>query len=204
MHSSPHRNNSDFQLRHFMANTCHTADIAWCLMYEQRLDIQIKLDATRAKLLRRQAKKVEIERDLLSDDELIRLNAQADLIEWKSGEGLLEMAVLGAEQELATIKSIMDELEPQRKYGNMSVLEAAQAAQREEWCLEFKRRTENYLLSIGTIPEDQLNAMRNHPDFETQIVPHVQELLLKMESSKNKMELLTNNKALLLEVSNAS
>ena len=182
-----------------MANSCHTADTAWCLMYEQRLDIQIKLDATHAKLLRRQARKIEIERDLLSDDELIRLNAQADMIEWKSGEGLLEMAVLGAEQELATIKSIMDELEPQRKYGNMSVLEAAQAAQREEWCLEFKRRTENYLLSIGTIPEDQLNAMRNHPDFEAQIVPHVQQLLLKMESSQNKMELLTNNRALLLE-----
>lgn len=186
-----------------MANSCHTADTAWCLMYEQRLDIQIKLDATHAKLLRRQARKIEIERDLLSDDELIRLNAQADMIEWKSGEGLLEMAVLGAEQELATIKSIMDELEPQRKYGNMSVLEAAQAAQREEWCLEFKRRTENYLLSIGTIPEDQLNAMRNHPDFETQIVPHVQQLLLKMESSKNKMELLTNNRALLLEATHA-
>lgn len=196
MHSSPHRNNSDFQLRYFMANNCHTADIAWCLMYEQRLDIQIKLDSTRAKVLRRQAKKAEIDRNLKSEDEPTRLNAQADLIEWQSGEGLLEMAIKGAEMEIATINSIMNELEPQRKYAYLPVLEASQAAQREEWCLEFKRRSENYLLSTGTIPEDQLNAMRNHPDFENQIVPHVEKLMIKIKT-QDKMTLLTNNRMLL-------
>lgn len=179
-----------------MANNCHTADIAWCLMYEQRLDIQIKLDSTRAKVLRRQAKKAEIDRNLKSEDEPTRLNAQADLIEWQSGEGLLEMAIKGAEMEIATINSIMNELEPQRKYAYLPVLEASQAAQREEWCLEFKRRSENYLLSTGTIPEDQLNAMRNHPDFENQIVPHVEKLMIKIKT-QDKMTLLTNNRMLL-------
>jgi hypothetical protein len=196
MHSSPHRNNSDFQLRYFMANNCHTADTAWCLMYEQRLDIKLKLDATKAKLLRRKAKRLEIEEDLQSEKESERLKAQADLIEWEGNEGLLEMAIKGAEQELATIESIMSELEPQRKYGHLPVLEASQAAQREEWCLEFKRRTENYLLSIGTIPEDHLNAMRNHPDFQSAIVPHVENLMQQISTSKNKMALLTSNKLL--------
>ena len=98
-----------------MANNCHTADIAWCLMYEQKLDIQIKLDATKAKELRRKAKRMEIDESLKSEDPVKQLNAQADLIEWKSGEGLLEIAILGAEQEIATIESIMVELEPQRK-----------------------------------------------------------------------------------------
>jgi len=180
-----------------MANNCHTADIAWCIMYEQKLDIHIKLESTKAKLLRRRAKFIEIERDLESTDPVKQLNAQADLIEWQSGEGMLEMAILGAEQELATITSIMDELEPQRKYADLPILEAAQAAQREEWLLEFQRRTENYLLSVGTIPEDHLNAMRSHPDFESSLVPFITEVIHKIGVNKDKMTLLTNNRMLI-------
>ena len=197
MHSSPHRNNSDFQLRYFIANGCHTADVAWCLMYEQKLDIQIKLESTKAKMLRRKAKMLEIEQGLASTDPIKQLNAQADLIEWQSGDGMLEMAALGAEQELATITSIMDELEPQRKYAHLPLLEASQAAQREEWLLDFQRRTENFLLSKGTIPEDHLNAMRNHPDFETNIVPFITDVLQKISMDKDKMGLLTNNRMLI-------
>lgn len=197
MHSAPHRNNSDFQLRYFIANNCHTADIAWCVLYEQKLDIFTKLEATKAKLVRRKAKKLEIDEKLKSASEVDRLNAQADLIDWESGEGMLEMAIKGAEQELATIESLMAELEPQRKYGHLPVLEASQVAQREEWLLEFKRRTENYLLSIGTIPEDQLNAMRNHPDFEAEIVPHVKQVSYQINKSDDKLALLTNNRVLL-------
>jgi len=166
-------------------------------MYEQRLDIYTKLEATKARLVRRKARKLEIDERLKSDNEVDRLMAEADLIEWKSAEGMLEMAIKGAEQELATIESVMAELEPHRKYGHLPVLDASQAAQREEWLLEFKRRTENYLLSIGTIPEDQLNAMRNHPDFEAEIVPHVQQIAHRITDSKDKMSLLTNNRKLL-------
>jgi len=200
MHSAPHRNNSDFQLRYFMANNCHTADTAWCLMYEQRLDIMLKLESTRARMLRREAKKAEIE-DILNDasaNKSAKLNAQADLMEWQSGEGLLELAIAGAEQEIATIEQIMAELEPQRKYGHLPVLEASQAAQREEWCLEFKRRCENYLLSIGTIPEDQLNAMRNHPDFEQEIIPHVRQISQRIQDAQDKLTILSGNKPLLI------
>lgn len=197
MHSSPHRNNSDFQLRYFMANNCHTADVAWCLMYEQKLDIQIKLASTKAGILKRKAKRVQIDEGINSTDLVKQLNGQADLIEWESGEGLLEMAILGAEQEIATIESIMAELELQRKYAHLSLLEASQAAQREEWLLEFQRRTENFLLSQGTIPEDQLNAMRNHPDFEVKLVPFITEVAQKIATNKDKMALLTNNRMLI-------
>jgi hypothetical protein len=167
------------------------------MMYEQKLDIQLKLDSTKAKMLRRKAKLIEIEQGLESTDPVKKLNAQADLIEWQSGDGMLEMAVLGAEQELATINTIMTELEPQRKYADLPILEAAQAAQREEWLLEFKRRTENYLLSMGTIPEDHLNAMRNHPDFESQLVPYITNVMNKIGMTKDKTKLLTNNRMLI-------
>ena len=196
MHSSPHRNNSDFQLRHFIANQCHTADVAWCVMYEQKLDIQMKLDATKARLIRRKAKKLEIDNNLNTNDPIQKLNAEADLLEWQSSNGMLEMAILGAEQEISTINSIMQELEPQRKYAHLPLLEAAQAAQQEEWKLEFKHRIENFLLSRGTIPEDQLQAMRSHPDFEVELVPHVQDMIQKISTSQNKMSLLTNKRML--------
>lgn len=157
----------------------------------------MKLEATKANLIRRQAKKLKIDAQLNATTEVEKLEAQADLIEWQSGQGLLEMAIQGAEQELATIETLMSELVPQRKYAHLDLLDAAQAAQREEWLLEFKRRTENYLLSIGTIPEDQLNAMRNHPDFESEIVPHVKHIASKIVNAENKMDLLTNNRMLL-------
>jgi hypothetical protein len=91
----------------------------------------------------------------------------------------------------------MAELEPQRKYANLPILEAAQAAQREEWLLEFQRRSENFLLSNGTIPEDHLNAMRNHPDFELKLVPFITEVAQKIATNKDKMALLTNNRMLI-------
>jgi hypothetical protein len=38
--------------------------------------------------------------------------------------------------------------------------------------------------------------MRSHPDFEAELVPHVQNMIEKISSSENKMSLLTNNKML--------
>jgi hypothetical protein len=197
MHSSPHRNNSDFQLRYFIANSCHTADTAWCLMYEQKIDIQIKLESTKAKVIKRKVKRIEIDQNINSKDPIKQLNAQADLIEWQSGDGLLELAISGAEQEIKTITAIMDELQPQRKYAHLSVLEAGQASQREEWLLEFKHRVENYLITRGTIPEDQLTAMRNHPDFETQLIPHITETAEKIGNRTDSINLLTTNRMLI-------
>jgi hypothetical protein len=165
-------------------------------MYEQKLDIQIKLDVTKARLIRRKAKKLEIDNNLNTNDPIQKLNAEADLLEWQSSDGMLEMAILGAEQEICTITQIMNELEPRRKYAHLPLLEAAQAAQQEEWKLEFKHRIENFLLSRGTIPEDQLQAMRSHPDFESELVPHVQEMVHKIANNENKMALLTNNRML--------
>lgn len=200
MHSAPHRNNSDFQLRHFVAGSCHTSDGAWNLLYEQMLDIKIKLETTKAKLIRR-----EIKRDMLKErsqqnlNKYERMELEAELIEFNSSEGLLELALQGAEQELASIQSMMAELEPMRQFAHLPFLEATEAAQRLEWLGEFKHRCENYLVSMGTIPHDQLEAMRKHPDFEQEIVPHVQQLSLKLEKSGSRIELLHNSNTLLLK-----
>ena len=199
MSSQPHRNNSDFQLRHFIAGGCHTADGAWNILYEQMLDIQIKIEHTKAQMLRRQAKIVEIEETLNDPDikQSIKLRAEADMIEWKSGEGLSELALAGAEKELETIKTIMVELEPHRKYGHLPLLEATEAAQHDEWREEFRSRVENFLITQGTIPEDQLRAMRSHPDFETHILPHIKGVSMRLENANDRLNLLTHTNVLL-------
>jgi hypothetical protein len=39
--------------------------------------------------------------------------------------------------------------------------------------------------------------MRNHPDFEAEIVPHVKQIASKISKTEDKMTLLTNNRQLL-------
>lgn len=198
MHSAPHRNNSDFQLRHFIAGSCHTADAAWNVLYEQMLDIKLKLESTKARILRREAQFITLaEQKNNIQNEADRLNYEASLIEFKSGEGLLELALAGAERELATIKSLMDELEPYRKYKHLPLLEATEAAQQDEWREEFICRVENYILSQGSIPHDQLDAMRKHPDFESSILPHIKKTFIALESANN-----TSNAVMLLKNNN--
>jgi hypothetical protein len=122
------------------------------------------------------------------------------LIEYNAGEGMLEMALAGADKELATIEGLMAELEPHRRYKDLPLLEATEAAQLDEWREEFRHRTENYLLSTGVIPHDQLEAMRKHPDFEAAILPHIKKTMLVLENAKstsNAVMLLKNHPSML-------
>jgi len=204
MSSQPHRNNSDFQLRYFIAGGCHTPDGAWNVMYEQKLDIQFKIEHTKAQIIRRKIRKIELEQNYNDPNisELDKLRLEAELIEFDAGEGMLELALSGAEKELNTIKTIMDELEPYRKYSHLPLLEATEAAQQDEWREEFKHRIENYLITQGTIPEDQIRAMRNHPDFETNLVPHIRQVTQALEKQNDKLNMLKNHNVMLLEMKN--
>ena len=201
MHSAPHRNNSDFQLRHFIAGGCHTPDAAWSVLYEQRLDIINKREITKARMLRRTAQWMDLEQQRTAiRSEQDRLRYQANLIEYTAGDGMFEMALAGVDKEISTIEGLMAELEPQRKFGHLPVLEATEAAQQDEWREEFKHRTENYLLSTGIIPHDQLEAMRKHPDFCGVILPHIKQIMVMLETAKttsSAISYLTSHKTLL-------
>jgi hypothetical protein len=192
MHAAPHRNNSDFQLRYFIAGSCHTADGAWAVLYNQKLDIEIKLATTKAQIIKREVRRLELSKRAPKNDLEAKL-IEAEWIEFNSTDGLLELAVEGAEKELETIKSLMDEYSPHRKYGHLPILEATEAAQREEWLLEFKNRVENYLLTQGTIPHDQIEAMRQHPDFEVEIVPHIKNMMISISQAKYSVEAITGS-----------
>lgn len=175
MYSATHRLNHDFQLQYFMANHCHTPDAAYALLYAQKVDMESKVKHGEAQKLRRQIARAKAQA-VLEDayaSEIDKMEARADLLEQESSDYTWEMNFEGAKQELATIERLMAELEPLRKYAHLPILEANEACQREELLHELKCRAENFLMTQGTIPADQLDTMRCHPDFRQEILPHI-------------------------------
>ena len=182
MHSASHRLNHDFQLRHFLAGSCHTPDGAWTLLYSQKIDMESKLKTAKAQAIDRKIKALEAENLLASSDPIMRLQGEKIQAELEASQYIFDMNVEGAEKELETITALMEELEPLCKYAHLPILERNEACWREEWCLELIRRAENNLLAYGTIPPDQLETMRQHPDFKERIVPKILELTAKIQT----------------------
>ena len=182
MHSASHRLNHDFQLRHFLAGSCHTPDAAWTLLYSQKIDMESKLKTAKAQAIDRRIKALEAENLLASSDPIMRLQGEKIQAELEASQYIFDMNVEGAEKELETITALMEELEPLCKYAHLPILERNEACWREEWCLELIRRAENNLLAYGTIPPDQLETMRQHPDFKERIVPKILGLTAKIQT----------------------
>ena len=185
MNSKPHRNNSGFQLRYFLAGDCKTADGAWSLMYGQKIDIESKLRHAESQRVRREAK-ITLAQEIIDDPETTKgakLNAKADILEQEADVGIWELNLQAAKMELKDIETLMAELEPFRKYGHLPILESTEASQRDEWLEELKTRAENFLITQGTIPHDHLNTMRCHPDFKTHLVPHINQLMIEVHKS---------------------
>ena len=186
MNSKPHRTNSDFQLRYFLAGDCKTPDGAWSLMYSQRVDIENKLRHSDAQKLRRDAKILAAE-EVINNVDAPRvdvLNAMADKAEAEADIPIWNLNLQAARMELATIIKLMDELEPLRKYGHLPLLEATEACQQEEWLLELQCRAQMFLTSQGTIPWDHLNTMACHPQFQSDLVPFITNLTAKLSTIK--------------------
>lgn len=184
MNSKPHRTNSDFQLLHFMAGDCKTPDGAWSLLYGQKIDIEVKIAHSESQRLRRDAMVAKADSILNSatSAEWEKLEAQADKIEVNAGLSTWLLNTEAAKNELATIQTLMDALEPFRLYKHLSILEAGEACQQEEWRLELLSRAENHMITRGSIPPEELRFMRNHPEFESSIIPHIQMLTNKLAS----------------------
>lgn len=205
MNSTSHRNNSDFQLRYFLAGSCHTPDGAWALMYGQKIDVEGKIKHTQAQKLRRGAAIMKAKNFLANNPNAPaweRTEKEAEIIECESAAPVAELNLKAAEEELATINQIMAELEPLRKYKHLPILEANEAAQREEWLGELKARAKNFLVSQGAIPADHLETMRCHPDFVAELVPYIRQIVTRMKASGDGLEPLTQEKALFIADAN--
>ena len=173
MHAKNHRVNSNFQIAHFIAGSCHTPDGAYALLCDQREDRENALKTAEAGRLREQVKRLRASKKLVSDDICEQLEAQADIAELDAMKSTTERCIEAAKEELAFINKCIAELQPLRRFGGLTDHEAHQAAQSDEWKLELIRRAENCFLSSGYLPPELWDTMRMHPAFKSEILPAI-------------------------------
>lgn len=185
MVGKPHRQNSLFQLKFFLAGSCSTADGAYILMHGQLVDMRDKVNSAESQLKRREAKLAKAQYVIDCPKSLRHevLEAEADKLETLSSVETWETNLRAAKQELADIVAIMDELRPQCKYYDADILIHAERAQSDEWLGELKKRAENFLLTAGTIPHDHFDTMRMHPKFREILVPHITEISARIAAN---------------------
>lgn len=184
MRAKNNRQNHDFQILHFLAGSCHTADGAYALLCDLRDDRADALKQVEASALREQAKMVRAKRRIASNDEADRLEGQADLAEIAGHAETVAKNLAAAKAELAFIEQCIARLQPYRRFAHLPDPEAHEACQREEWRLELEARAQNFLLTSGTIPHDHLATMRQHPDFGSHILPAIQRTKALMAEGK--------------------
>ncbi len=172
MQTNVHRTNSDFALQHFLAGSCSTPDGAWALLYGQSLALKSNIAHGDTHALRVKAKEVKLASTQSQSSEYYE--ALAELLEVQANEEIMQNNISGAKEELATVYSLMAELEPQCKYKDFSVRERLELCRQEEWLGELKRRGENMMLSnVLGISYDHIETMRQHPEFASEILPHL-------------------------------
>lgn len=167
------RQNTNFQIAYFIAGSCHTPDAAYFALKNAHMERSQAVKIIPATELRLKAKRIEIERQLASEDEVERIKGEADLLQWTVDCELQDQMAASARAEVEFIEECIRRIEPLRKYSAMSDIEAVEACQAEEWLLELERRAENYLITTGSIPHDHFNTMRQHPGFKTHLLPHI-------------------------------
>lgn len=160
--TTPNRRNSDFQIAYLLAGKCHTADAAYAMLCSLREERELAL----------------YEAEKVADKFARRDDAEARMFKRNLDAGV---------KELETINKCIKRVQPLRKYSHLPDDEAHEACQREEWKLEFISRAENSLMSIGTIPADQLSAMRAHPDFFGEIYPAIERAKMLITNGKSQI-----------------
>ena len=194
MISQNNRRNSDFQILYFLVGSCHTPDAAYSLLCDLKEDRELALSQIGSEELKKLATIKKNEEIINNPDskEYEVLLAKASLMDLEANKEITQRNIDAGYAELAFIKKCMDKLEPHRKYSHLPLPEAHQAMQQEEWKLELIERAENYLLTSGTIPHDQLSTMRQHPDFNEEITPAIENIRIKigkgMSLSQTKLE----------------
>jgi len=197
MTSKNNRVNHDFQIAYFLAGSCHTPDAAYSLLKDLQEEREMALAQIEGNELRAKAKILRAEKMIDSDDPATVLEGKAELVDMKNNEDFLRRNIEAAKRELDFIQKCIDRLQPYRKYSHLSDHEAHEAIQMEEWKFELVKRAENSLLASGSISTDLLQTMRQHPQFQSDILPAIENIKLVMTTNDNFLnivEKLGNNK----------
>lgn len=182
--------NSNFQIRHFIAGKCHTADEAYRVLTALKEERQIALKSAEASALRQEAKELRARERVMSSQTIERLEAQADLLDIEATRQQVRDCIVAAEQELAYINVVLAEIEPHRQYRGLPDSEAHQLAQQAEWKAELIWRADNLLKTVGHLSPELLSTMRLHPDWDSAISPELHRLVAE---SRYEQGLLSND-----------
>lgn len=167
MHAAPYRTNSDFQWEHFISGTSHTADGKWALLHAQLIGLKMKVNSIPLNRKRRRAHRMRLVRRLKFGwlvPKHTRMMWEADLAEHDVTTFGFDLTETASRQELATVERLMAEVEADRKFSHLPLLEALGKEQEEEWYHEFCFRAENHIAAdFYKIPADQIAAFRQHP-----------------------------------------
>lgn len=175
MNAKNYRRNTNFQILYFLIGSCHTVDGAYALVCEQLDNVKRTVKAVEVGRIKREAKIKRLRWKALSPFKFHRLDAKAELLEFDNNEEFDSNAIQAVYEEFNFWSRCKNNLQAHRKYKHLPIAEAHEAAQQDEWRLEFIRRAENFLISTGTIPPDEFNAMRMHPEFIQAILPAIEE-----------------------------
>lgn len=197
MHYKTNRQNHDFQILHFIVGACHTPDGAYAILCDLEEDRDNALKHHAASKIREKATRLAIQEKIRSarnglfttrarrrQNEISQCEATAELAEIEATQETTRRCYDAALAELAFIRLLKTKLEPHRRFQELSLPEAHQAAQHQEWKFELMKRAENYLLSGNGIPADHFGTMRMHPDWETVIQPHIKNILAASEQAR--------------------
>lgn len=172
-----HRQNTNFQIAHFIAGACHTPDGAWSQLCDLKEDRQRAIDHFKVQELRTEAEEIKAKWIIENSDNVVDIKlAEAMLLEIENGRRDGKIHYDAALEEIAFIDECMSRLENLRQYKDLPEQEAHEASQQEEWKLELIRRAENSLATVGFVPTDHFATMRLHPEFQDEILPKIQEM----------------------------
>jgi len=184
------KTNTNFQIAYFIAGSCYTADAAYIALLTLKNDRLQALDAAKVAELKRMAARIRAKKLGESENIADKLESQAELLEIEHSEKLTERLIKAAQEEVEFIDYCIQQVQPLRKYAHLDDHAAAEACQREEWLGELVSRAENYMMTQGTIPHDQLLTMRQHPDFASVLLPRLEQLHVALSDPISSKQIL--------------
>lgn len=177
MNAKNNRLNHDFQIEAFLCGSCHTVDGKYALLIDLEADRVAALNHARICMMERDDKMDRYKKQLGSFRKSKRREARIELLRMELEEPALLDNISAAVDELAFIRLKKAEYEPLRKYKHLSIADASEALQREEWMLEIIHRCENLIACTGGIDTETLRVARTHPDFADHILPKIDQLI---------------------------
>lgn len=186
-----HWRNSQFQTIYFIIGKCHTADEAYRVIMQQLEEREQAVELGKISEDEFKLRRMKTENNIKSSNPITKYEGEIEMKKIDVDYKYYKLNFEEAEREVLFLRECRDKLEPFRVYRDYPEHIANQLIQQEEWKHELILRAKEFILTRGTIPEDQLRTLTLHPEFKTVILP-ILDLTMKALKEGRGMEILTN------------